>query len=186
MRLRERANWRLRWQGVAAPPLSPLLSPWLGGWVAYGGLGRNPSGVTHRRPGATQAGPAIAVGDSVSPSRRGGQGLMFEIPPRKHPKLNPLLPPPTLRTPACRRHIAAATPLSSPLVRIRRRFTSARAARGQQVAGLARHSGPTSKVKHTARVRPSRSLSLSLCCHAEGGSGKERQRGEDKIKGGMC
>lgn len=74
-------------------PCSPTpLAGWVGGWVAYGGQVRNPSGVTHRRPGATQAGPAIAVGDSVSPSLRGGPGLMFEIPPRKHPKLNPLLP----------------------------------------------------------------------------------------------
>lgn len=44
---------------------------------------------THRRPGATQAGPTIAVGDTVSPSlwqRRGSVYVgVFVIPPWKHP-----------------------------------------------------------------------------------------------------
>lgn len=58
-----------------------------------------------------------------------------------------------------------------------------RAGRGQQVAGLARHSGPTSKVKHTAMVPPTLSFSLSVVPRE--GAGKRGRGEEDKIKGGM-
>lgn len=42
MWLREWANWWLQWPGVAPAPLLSLAE-----WVAYGGPGRDPFGVTH-------------------------------------------------------------------------------------------------------------------------------------------
>lgn len=64
--------------GFSGQGSHPPLSAWLGGWhmVAQAGtpLVWHTRWETHRRPGATQAGPTIAVGDMVSPSfwqRRG-------------------------------------------------------------------------------------------------------------------
>lgn len=88
--------------------------------------------------------------------------------------------PPLLRTSAtARHHIPMVTPLLSLLIKIREIYLCVHThthahTESQQVAGLARHSRPTSKVKHTAD-RP-----LFLCCSPKGEGEKVRRRGQDK------
>lgn len=105
--------------------------------------------------------------------------------PTRAPLQNPYPATPLLRTlPAARHHIPMVTPLLSLLIKIRDLPLCAHTAHAhspsQQVAGLARHSRPTSKVKHTAG-RP-----LFLCCFPKGGREGERvrRRGQDKRRNG--
>lgn len=181
MWLREWANWWLQWPGVAP---APLLS--LAGWVAYGGPGRDPFGVTHthcethRRPGATQAGPTIAVGDMVSPSHWQRRGCVYVCVCMRDPTLEAPTPPLLRTLAAARHHIPMVTPLLSLLIKIREIYLCVhtqhmhahRANRWQALLGTA---GPLQRLNIQ---RAAHSFSAVLP--------RERERKweeEDKIKG---